>query len=98
MRVQTTGGDIPVPVMHTNGALNAIRFPTHNPILELFNTVHNNGLRIPNSDAANLETAIYICDQLAVKFPELTNPDPQISGKCRDEIVVFLEWVNGKDL
>ena len=97
MRIKTKTGEIPVPVFHVNGALNVVRVPTHNLLLELYNTVHNNGLRIPDTDAANLDSAIYICDSLAQKFPELINSDPQISSKLKTEIVDFLKRVHGDE-
>ena len=97
MKIQTITGEILVPIKHTNGSLNVVEVPTHNPILRLYNTVHSNGLRIPNSDTANEHSAIYICDSLAQRFPELANSDPQLSNTLKAEIGDFLEWVQGKD-
>ena len=97
MKIQTITGEILVPVRHTNRALSVVEVPTHNPIFRLYNTVHQNGLRIPNSDAANLDSAIYICDSLAHWFPELAESNPQISNSLKAKIGDFLEWVQGKD-
>ena len=77
--VQTTQGAISMPVMHKNRALQVIQAPTCAEGMYFYNTVHDNGLKLPNTDTDVLEDAIGICDWCAENFPEFTKVDLDIS-------------------
>ena len=70
IQVQTAQGAIAMPIMHKNGALQVVQLETQNPEVVFYNTVHDNGLRLPSTDTDMLSDAILICDWCAEKFPE----------------------------
>ena len=73
IQVQTTGGAIAMPVMHKNGALQVVQAPLvtlDDTQYVFYNTVHDNGLRLPSTDTDVLADAILICNWCAENFPE----------------------------
>ena len=75
IQVQTTGGAIAMPVMHKNGALQVVQAPLvtlgdSDTQYVFYNTVHDNGLRLPSTDTDVLADAILICNWCAENFPE----------------------------
>ena len=68
--VQTSIGFVDFEAMHKNGALQVAKAPTQDPELFFYNTVHNNGLKLPATDTRSLTDAIAICDWCVENFPE----------------------------
>lgn len=103
MQVQTINGLINFEVMHKNGALQVVKSPTQDPRSVFYNTVHNNGLKIPITDTGNLADAIIICDWCVENFPELAKEIVVISKSRQKEFcdrlyvfrfVRFEDWGN----
>lgn len=78
--IQTAQGSKAVPVMYKKDALQVIQ--AHCTLTDTFfyNTVHNNGLRLPKTDTDSVYDAIKICDWCAENFPEFAKEDLDISA------------------
>ena len=70
IQVQTIDGLVSMPLVYKNGTLQVVRVQTQDPELVFYNTVHNNGLKVPKTDTDDLANAILICDWCVKNFPE----------------------------
>lgn len=77
--VQTAQGISNMPVMHKNRALQVVQVPTKLEGVVFYNTTHDNGLRLPNTDTDVLEDAILICNWCVENFPEFAKTDLDVS-------------------
>jgi hypothetical protein len=77
--IQTAQGPKTVPVMYKKNALQVIQ--AHCSLTDTFfyNTVHNNGLKLPETDTDSISEAIKICDWCVENFPEFAEEDLDIS-------------------
>jgi hypothetical protein len=78
--VETAQGKIAMPVVHKNGALQVVRAQTQDPDVVFYNTVHDNGLRLPNTDIDVELEAILICNWCAENFPEFAKADLNLAN------------------
>ena len=85
MQVQTAQGFVAMPLVYKNGVLQVVRVQTQDPELVFYNTVHNNGLRVPNTDTEVVIDAILICDWCVKNFPEFAAEIVVISKARRKE-------------
>ena len=85
MQVQTIDGFVDMALMHKNGALQVVKSPTQDPELVFYNTVHNNGLKVPRTDTDIVSDAILICDWCVENFPELLAEPFNMSKARQDE-------------
>ncbi|MCA6507236.1 MAG: hypothetical protein IM586_12535 [Pseudanabaena sp. M172S2SP2A07QC] len=77
--IQTAQGYKNVSVMYKKNALQVIQ--AHCSLTDTFfyNTVHNNGLKLPETDTDSISEAIKICDWCVENFPEFAEEDLDIS-------------------
>ena len=85
--VETAQGKIAMPVVYKNGALQVIRAQTQDPEVVFYNTVHDNGLRLPHTDVDKVAEAITICNWCAENFPGFAKADlnPANISKARQK-------------
>lgn len=76
--VATAQGWKQFPVMHKNGALQVVEVPTQDTNVVFYNTVHDNGFRLPETDTDVFSEAIKICNWSAENFSELAKEDLNI--------------------
>ena len=77
--IQTAQGPKTVPVMYKKNALQVIQAHCTQADTVFYNTVHNNGLKLPETDTHSLSEAIKICDWCVKNFPEFAKEDLDIS-------------------
>ena len=85
MQVQTVDGAIAMPLVYKNGALQVVKAPTQDSEFFFYNTVHNNGLKVPETDTDNFANAILICDWCVENFPEFSTEIFAMSKARQDE-------------
>ena len=85
MQVQTSQGFVAMPLVYKNGALQVVEAPTQNPEFFFYNTIHDNGLRVPETDTDIAINAILICDWCVENFPEFSTEIFEMSKARQDE-------------
>ena len=85
IQVQTANGLIDFEVMHKNDALQVVKAATHDPEFFFYNIVHNNGLKVPNTNMDEIADAILICNWCVENFPEFSTEIFNMSKSRQDE-------------
>ena len=85
IQVQTVDGAIAMPLVYKNGALQVVKAPTQDPKFFFYNTVHNNGFKVPETDTDIAINAILICDWCVKNFPEFSTEPFNMSKARQDE-------------
>ena len=85
MQIQTSIGFVAMPLVHKNGVLQVIEAPTQDPEFFFYNTVHNNGFKVPETDTNEIADAILICDWCVENFPEFSAEIFAMSKARQDE-------------
>ena len=101
MQVQTIDGLVSMPLIHKNGALQVVKASTQDPDFFYYNTVHNNGFKIPETDTDIAINAILICDWCVANFSEFSTEIFKMSKTRQDEFKKRLykfRIVQGEDL
>ena len=89
MIVLTEQGNAEMEVMYKYGNLQVVKAPMTIPDKFFFNTVHDTGYMLQNSEHFDLGKAKTICDFCAENFPELMTDKMPILSKARKKEFVF---------